>query len=86
MLHNFCINERLKGKDEGTIFTPSDYEFSPFEEALRDAAASFDLGDITNSMDKNYSLNRIRMVEAINGLQLTRPGKKKSLKRKQSQD
>jgi hypothetical protein len=86
MLHNFCINERLKGKDEATIFTPSDYELSPFEEALRDAAASFDLGDITNSMDRNYSLNRIRMVEAINELQLTRPGKKKSLKRKQSQD
>jgi hypothetical protein len=55
ILHNFCINERLKGKDEGTIFTPSDYELSPFEEALRDAAASFDLGDITNAMDKNYS-------------------------------
>jgi hypothetical protein len=85
ILHNFCINQRLKGKDEGTIFTPSDYELSPFEEALRDAAATFDLGEITNAMDKNYSLNRIRMVEAINEMQLTRPGRKKPLKRKQSQ-
>jgi hypothetical protein len=85
ILHNFCINERLKGMEQASTFTPTDYEFSPFEEALRDAAASFDLGDIVNAMDRNYSLNRIRMVEAINGMQLTRPEKKKLLKRKQSQ-
>lgn len=85
ILHNFCINERLKGREEGGTFTPTDYEFSPFEEALRDAAASFDFGDIVSAMDRNYSLNRIRMVEAINGMQLTRPEKKKLLKRKQSQ-
>jgi hypothetical protein len=85
MLHNFCINERLKGMGNEASFTPTDYEFSPFEEALRDAAASFDLGEITHALEKNYSLNRIRMVETINAMHLIRPGKKRQLKRKESQ-
>jgi hypothetical protein len=82
ILHNFCINERLT--EESSTFTPKDYEMSPFHEALRHTAADFQCEDITNMLERNYSLNRQRMVDIVLRMGLTRPGKN-SLKRKRSQ-
>jgi hypothetical protein len=75
ILHNYCINDRLKSESTETVYTPKNYELSPFEEALRHTAAGFECEEIANLFEKRHSLNRQRMVESIASMNLTRPEK-----------
>jgi hypothetical protein len=81
ILHNFCINERLKSEIEEQVFTPRDYELSPFQDALRLTAANFECDEITQMMERNHSMNHNRMTEVIAAMMLTRPGNQLKHKR-----
>jgi hypothetical protein len=86
ILHNFCINERLAREEVGNVHTPKNYELSPFQDALRLTAAQFECNEITTLLERNHSLNRLRMVDIVVSMGLTRPGKQTRKRKRNSEE
>ena len=83
-LHNFCINERLRARDNNAtelqqqrgqvIFTPTNVAFHRHEAMLREESAFEQFDEIEEGYENRWSNNRDRMVREIEALKLTRPG------------
>ena len=72
-LHNFTINERLKVG--GHPQTDGRHGFSVFEEGMRLQHADTEGHDIEMNEFRNFSANRIAMVERVRLRRLERPRK-----------
>jgi hypothetical protein len=73
-LHNYCINERIL-RHGLAVAGQNDYEFSPFEQAMRATAATNEFEEAEEMFDNPWSHNHDGMVDIITSKNMSRPTK-----------